>query len=166
MTAENSLIIRIGEICSDKRSPIMEFYEELGNLEFAELCIFSFCYSWFFILDWDLMEPNEDNIGKYQLYCNILLKKNSGIEIELVEFMLMFRERYLSYRDEYDNYVDNSEFPKYFYLRLFKFPLENNEIKMELEYYLNDDEYVDERELEFNYGNHINYLLNKLQKLK
>ncbi|WP_296143456.1 hypothetical protein [uncultured Flavobacterium sp.] len=168
MKIVDQIILSISKFCTDEKCPYKDFYEdEFESDEFAEICIFNFCYAWLFILDEDLMRLTDENILKYQLFCLRFINEISSSEIEPIEFVNMFRERYTSYRQELEDFKERSDFPSYSFFRLFLFPLKKGSINDSniAEEYFSEEGFSDEDTFRAAYISQINFLQTNLENL-
>ncbi len=165
MKISDQIILSIAKICKENQSPFVEFYnDDLKPDGLAEICIFNFFYSWLFINDENLITMSDENILKHQLFCLRFVNEISGRNYEPLQFIPIFRDRYVTYMEELENFKNNGEFPNSLFIRLFKYPLKEGFIG-HLKAEDNPDDFYLVDSFDAVYTFHINKLLTELKSL-
>lgn len=131
------VITKIAELTMHKSNPLNEYSEDIFVNQLAELSIFNYSYAWLFILENDKVELTDSNITRFQLGNNIVANKITSqinSKINGIEFLKMFEERYRNHLKDLENFKKYGKFPKYLFLRMHSFPMENYDFEIEEEY--------------------------------
>ena len=162
----DKIVTSVANLSTKQPNPIAKYFENFNPEQLAELCVFNFCYSWLYVLDEDIIPLTDENITRFQLGCNVVTNTITSNIIDPIEFLEMFRERYENHRIDLMNYKDTFEFPKYLFLRLFGYPMENNIINsIEKFPKYSQENFINEQYFEHCYVNQVNFLQTHLENI-
>ncbi len=157
----NNLTKEIIRIATNKESPL-EKWLDLEDENVAELYLFHFAYGWLFIQDNKIVEMKDESIQYYLSEVYVVLLQISPLEAGL--FFELFSDRFKNLARELAEFRKTQTllgtFPNYFYSRICKYPLLNNEIGN----FQFQHEDWNEIELSGMFAHQINYLQDNLKQ--